>query len=110
MSNQVGDYFKFLMPFQHVRTLTCIFKRREDFFSNFVAFSQYLNFTESFEEEDIFDKISQNHQQKSFRSNGILNYKVKVPLNSDKIKITAKLETGDYGQIQRCHLCAQVLN
>ena len=81
-----------------------------EIFSNFVAFSQYLNFTESSEEEDIFDTISQNHQQKSFRSNGILNYKVKVPLNSDKIKITAKLETGDYGQIQRCHLCAQVLN
>ena len=82
-------------------TLLGIFKRRWEIFSNFVAFSQYLNFTVSSEEEDIFDKISQNHRQKSFRSNGILNYKVKVPLNSDKIKITAKLETEDYGQIQR---------
>ena len=26
--------------------------------------------------DDIFEKISQNHQMKSFTSNGILNYKV----------------------------------
>ena len=84
--------------------MTALIKFREKeelFFLNFVAFSQYLNFTESSEEDDIFDKISQNHRQKSFLSNGILNYKVKVPLNSEKIKITAKLETENYGQIQR---------
>ena len=34
------------------------------------------------------------------RSDGVLNFKVDVPIDSEEVRIIAKLETEDYGQVQ----------
>ena len=41
-----------------------------------------------------------NSKDSFSRSDGVLNFKVDVPIDSEEIRIIAKLETEDYGQVQ----------
>ena len=50
--------------------------------------------------EDIFAQISQEHLTKDFRENGMVHFKVTAPESSEMLKITALIETEEFGQVQ----------
>ena len=50
--------------------------------------------------DDIFAQISHEHYSKGLRTNGMLQFKVTPPKTSQSLKITALVETEEFGQVQ----------